>query len=194
MQLACWNFHTLEKPETKRERERERSLQDFGGFEQRGGGTKGKQEGADNVSRASCALCRLFCPFLILFPTRHTSADSAEKRSWRDPEGIPAVESMDAKDSLPDTHTLSLPLSLSLSLCACLFLRRNRAVFAFIFDYLARSPLFFVSRLLFPLFLSFNLRLDCRLHIVPSLPFTGLFLTSVHFLSHPYSFSPTLRF
>ena len=121
MQLACWNFHTLEKPETKRERERERSLQDFGGFEQRGGGTKGKQEGADNVSRASCALCRLFCPFLILFPTRHTSADSAEKRSWRDPEGIPAVESMDAKDSLPDTHTLSLPLSLSLSLCAVSF-------------------------------------------------------------------------
>lgn len=87
----------------------------------------------------------------------------------------------------------SLSLSFSMSLC-CLFLRRNRAVFAFIFDYLARSPLFFVSRLLFPLFLSFNLRLDCRLHIVPSLPFTGLFLTSVHCFSHPYSFSPSPRF
>lgn len=104
---------------------------------------KGGARRGDNVSRALCAHCAVFHSLLH----RHTSADTRagreEEMLGEHPEGIPRVwmPRTLCPSSLP-VIARSPPLSLTIS----------------------RTP----TPPSYPLFLSFNLRLDCRLH-TPSL-------------------------
>ncbi|KAG7197878.1 hypothetical protein KM043_016122 [Ampulex compressa] len=102
--LASWNFHTLEEAETKR------GLQDFGGF----GWRLRRGVGGPTMSRDPRAHCAVSPPPPGAPPSAGRSAHptahfcrQCEKRSWRDPRGIPRVESIDAKDSLPGIPSVS---------------------------------------------------------------------------------------
>lgn len=107
------------------------------------GHRKGGARRGDNVSRALCAHCAVFHSLLH----RHTSADTRagreEEMLGEHPEGIPRVWM--PRTLCPSSLLViarSPPLSLTIS----------------------RTP----APPSYPLFLSFNLRLDCRLH-TPSL-------------------------
>ena len=140
MQLACRNFHTLERPETKRKE----PLQDFGCF----GGGVGARRG-DNVSRALCAHCAVFYSLLHHHHHHRTSADTcAEGGKKRCSKSIlKGIHEYGCQG--PSAPLLVIARSPPLSLT------------------ISRTPTPPPS---YPLFLSFNLRLDCRLHILPLRP------------------------
>jgi len=90
--LARWNFHTLEKPETKR------SIQDFGGF-----GKRLRRDARRTTMscdpRAHCAVspfsfsCSTFSLSLSLFLFLHFCRQ-CEKRSWRDSVSIEMLRTL----------------------------------------------------------------------------------------------------
>lgn len=128
-------------------------------------GEKGRERGMCEWGGRQCLaiLARIVLSLLSLLPTSPALfCRQCEKRSWRDPGGIPWVESIEV---LPRTlYPLAFSCLPRLSLHLSLF------------------PL--ASRPFIPLFrfLSFNLRLDCRLHIVL---FYGFCRSTLNFSSVP---------
>lgn len=144
--LARWNFHTLGKPETKR------SLQDFGGFGRRLREAEGEEGGRQCLAILTRIVLSLLSsplppasPPLSLSRSLHTSVDSARRDLGEILEGF-------------REQRVQMP----------------RTLYPRVFSYaMSLPPLAFLSLppQLVPLSLSlsFNLRLDCRLHIVLSL-------------------------
>lgn len=114
MQLACWNFHTLEKPETKREREREESP----GFRWLRTKRWGHKREARRGWQCLASLVRIVPSLLPLpHPLSHPTHfcrqcwEEILERSWRD--------SGSREYGCQGLSTRTHSLSLSLSPCPC---------------------------------------------------------------------------